>query len=143
MPRTAVQLIAALALAASAAAAQAQSLVGTWSTTINWNTPGGIMITSSFTADGRVQSTTQNHQGQSYMLSGVYQLANGVLQYKWLDYAPKQICTAYCTPAPIPTPLNVVNSQTIQFMNPNQFVATTQGASAIYVRTNAAGFPSQ
>ena len=47
------------------------SLVGTWSATVNWNLPSGLLITTSFTANGRVQSTTQNRQGQSFMLSGV------------------------------------------------------------------------
>ena len=143
MTRVLASLILGLAMAAAATAAGAQSLVGTWSATINWNTPGGVIITVSFTPNGVVQSTTQNHDGQSYMLSGVYQFQNGVLQYKWNDYAPKQICTAYCTPAPVPAPLNVVNSENIQFMNANQFVATAQGVSIVYVRTNAAGFPTQ
>ncbi len=143
MVRTLVSMFVGIALALTAAAAQAQSLVGTWSTTISWDTPGGLMITSSFTADGRLQSTTQNRQGQAFMLSGVYQFQNGVLQYKWLDYAPKQICLAYCQPIGTPAPLGVVNSENIQFLNPNQFVSTTPNGSATYVRTNAAGVPGQ
>jgi hypothetical protein len=141
--RTVASLAAAFSIALTATAAQAQSLVGTWSTTIDWNEPSGIMITSSFTADGHLQATTQNHMGQSYMLAGIYQLSGGVLQFKWTDYAPKQICAGYCTPAPPPAPLGVVNSESIRFLNPNQFVATAQGGSAVYVRTSAAGFPGQ
>ncbi|MFZ0340167.1 MAG: hypothetical protein WAL45_19205 [Terracidiphilus sp.] len=51
-------------------AQSSQALVGTWSATVNWNLPGGIMITTSFTANGRIQSTTQNRMGMSYMLTG-------------------------------------------------------------------------
>src|SRR5580700_2878697 len=47
-----------------------QALVGTWSATVNWNLPGGIMITTSFTSNGRIQSTTQNRMGMSFMLTG-------------------------------------------------------------------------
>jgi hypothetical protein len=83
-----------LALTFAAATGQAQPLVGTWSTTVNWNLPSGIMITSSFTPDGHLQSTTQNRMGQSFMLSGSYQFdtGQGVLRYQWQDYAPKQAC---------------------------------------------------
>jgi hypothetical protein len=143
MVRTLVSLAAGAALALTAVAAQAQSLVGTWSTTINWNTPAGVMITASFTPDGRVTTLTQNHQGQAYQLIGVYQFQGNTLQYKFTDYNPKQICGAYCQPAPAPAPLNVVYTETIQFQNANQFVGTQNGASALYVRTNNSGFPTQ
>ena len=120
------------------------SLVGTWSATVNWNLPSGLMITTSFTADGRIQSTTQNHQGMSFMLSGVYQFnaAQGTLSYKWQDFSPKQICIGgNCTPAPPPVPMGVVTTNSIRFLSPTQFVATSNGASTTYIRTNGAGFP--
>jgi hypothetical protein len=122
-----------------------QALVGTWSATVNWNLPGGIMITTSFTADGRIQSTTQNRMGMSFMLTGVYQFnaAQGTLSYTWQDYSPKQICAGgNCTPAPAPAPMGVATTNSIRFLNPNQFVATSNGAATTYVRTNGAGFPT-
>ena len=126
-------------------AQSSQALVGTWSATVNWNLPGGIMITTSLTANGRIQSTTQNRMGMSFMLTGVYQFnpAQGTLSYKWQDFSPKQICVGgNCTPAPPPAPMGVVTTSSIRFLNPNQFVATSNDGSMTYVRTNGAGFPT-
>lgn len=122
-----------------------QALVGTWSARVNWNLPGGIMITTSFTANGRIQSTTQNRMGMSFMLTGVYQFnpAQGTLSYTWKDYSPKQICVGgNCTPAPAPAPMGVATASSIRFLNPNEFVSTTNDGSTTFVRTNAAGFPT-
>ena len=122
-----------------------QALVGTRSATANWNLPGGIMITTSFTADGRIQSTTQNRMGMSFMLTGVYQFnaAQGTLSCTWKDYSPKQICVGgNCTPAPPPAPMGVATTNSIRFLSATQFVATSNGASTTYVRTNGAGFPT-
>jgi hypothetical protein len=110
MPRALPSIRAALILMFAAVTAQAQSLVGTWSATVNWNLPSGIMITSSFTSDGRLQSTTQNHMGPSFSFFGTYQFdaGQGSLLYQWQDFAPKQICTGtLCTPAPAPAPMGV------------------------------------
>lgn len=126
-------------------AQSSQALVGTWSARINWNLPGGIIITTSFTSNGRIQSTTQNRMGMSFMLSGVYQFnpAQGTLSYTWQDYSPKQICVGgNCTPAPAPAPMGVETSSSIRFLNPNEFVSTTKDGSTTFVRTNAAGFPT-
>jgi hypothetical protein len=144
MARITLSLCGALALAFAAASAQAQSLVGTWSATVNWNLPGGIMITSSFTPDGRLQSTTQNRMGQSFILSGTYQFdsGQGILRYQWQDYAPKQTCVgSYCTPAPAPAPMGVMTTNSIRFLDANQFVASSADGTTTYVRTNGAGFP--
>jgi len=54
-------------------AQSSQALIGIWSATLNWNLPSGLMITTSFMANGRIQSTIQNHQGMSYTLMGTYQ----------------------------------------------------------------------
>ena len=95
MARNLLPLLCVLALASPAQLLSqptqpqaSQALVGTWSATVNWNLPSGLMITTSFTANGRIQSTTQNHQGMSFMLSGVYQFnaAQGTLSYKWQDF---------------------------------------------------------
>src|ERR1700677_4293058 len=78
-----------------------QALVGTWSTTINWNLPSGLLITTSFMPNGNIQSTVQNHMGMSYTLAGTYQFnsAQGTLSYKWSDFSPKQTCVLpACTP---------------------------------------------
>ncbi len=164
LPRLGVLALASFLLSASNAAAatpsgppaplplqaqpiQAQSsqaLVGTWSARVNWNLPGGIIITTSFTANGRVQSTTNNGE-MSFMLTGVYQFnaAQGTLSYTWPDYSPKQICVGgNCTPAPAPAPMGVTTTNSIRFLNPNEFVATSNGAATTYLRTNAAGFPT-
>jgi hypothetical protein len=122
-----------------------QSLVGTWSATYNWNLPSGLMITTSFMANGRIQSTIQNHQGMSFTLAGTYQFnsAQGALSYKWQDYSPKQTCVGgACTPAQPPAPMGVVITNSIRFLSATQFVATSNGASSTYVRTNAAGIPT-
>jgi len=122
-----------------------QALAGTWSATVNWNLPSGIMITTTFMADGRVESTTQNRMGMSFTLVGTYQFnaAQGALSYKWSDYSPKQICVGgNCTPAPVPAPMGVVNTSSIRFLSATQFVATSGGESTTYVRTNATGFPT-
>ncbi len=121
-----------------------QSLVGTWSATVNWNLPGGIMITTSFAADGRIQSTVQNHRGMSFMLTGFYQFnaAQNTLSYTWQDFSPKQTCVGgACTPAQPPAPMGVATTNSIQFLSATQFVATSNGASTTYIRSNAAGFP--
>ena len=155
MARNLLPLLCALALALPAQlpsqpmppqAQSSPSLVGTWSATVNWNLPSGLMITTSFTANGRVQSTTQNRQGMSFMLSGVYQFnaAQGTLSYKWQDFSPKQICVGgNCTPAPAPAPMGVMTTNKIRFLSPNQFVATSSDASTTYIRTNGAGFPTR
>jgi hypothetical protein len=152
MARNLLPLLCALALASPSPlpsqvkqAQSSPSLVGTWSATVNWNLPSGLMITTSFTADGRIQSTTQNHQGMSFMLSGVYQFnaAQGTLSYKWQDFSPKQICVGgNCSPAPAPAPMGVVTTNKIRFQSPTQFVATSSNASTTYIRTNGAGFPT-
>ena len=145
MRRLAILGMALLALTAPGLAA-AQSMVGTWSGTVNWDQPSGLMITSSFTQDGRVQSTTQNHQGQSFLLSGYYQFDpnQGVLRFRWADYAPKQLCSAVgCQALASPAPLGVESVSQIRFLNANQFVATLQGGSTVYVRTDAAGYPTR
>jgi hypothetical protein len=130
---------------------QAQSspaLVGNWSANVNFGTPGGLMITDSFTNNGLVQSTvTTVVRGltMSYMLSGVYQFdaAQNTLSYKWQDFSPKQICIGgNCTPAQPPAPMGVTTTNSIRFLGPNEFVATSNGASTTYVRTNGAGFPT-
>jgi hypothetical protein len=38
--------------------------------------------------------------------------------------------------------MGVETTNSIRFLNPNQFVATSNGASTTYVRTNGAGFPT-
>jgi hypothetical protein len=122
-----------------------QALVGTWSATYNWNLPSGLMITTSFTANGRIQSTIQNHQGMSFMLTGVYQFnaAQSTLIYTWKDFSPKQTCVlGACTPAQPPAPMGVATTNSIQFLSATQFVATSSGASTTYIRSNAAGFPT-
>jgi chitodextrinase len=122
-----------------------QSLVGTWSATVNWNLPSGLLITTSFTANGRIQSTVQNHQGMSFMLTGVYQFnaAQSTLSYTWQDFSPKQTCVmGACTPAQPPAPMGVATTNTIQFLSATQFVATSNGAATTYIRSNAAGFPT-
>jgi hypothetical protein len=123
---------------------QSQALVGTWSTTVNWNLPAGLMIVTSFTADGRITSTTQNHQGQAFLLTGVYQYdaAQNALSYEWRDYGPKQTCIGgMCTPGQPPAPLGVVTTSTIQMLGANQFVASSPAGNTTYIRTNAAGIP--
>ena len=122
-----------------------QALVGTWSATVNWNLPSGLLITTSFMSNGTIQSTTQNHMGMSFTLMGTYQFnaAQGTLSYKWSDYLPKQTCVGgFCTPAQPPAPMGVVVTNSIRFLSTTQFVATSNDASTTYVRTNAAGFPT-
>jgi len=122
-----------------------QALVGTWSATVNWNLPSGLLITTSFMPNGSIQSTTQNHMGMSFTLVGTYQFnaAQSTLSYKWSDYAPKQTCVGgFCTPAPVPAPMGVVTTNSIRFLSATQFVATSSDGSTTYVRTNTAGFPT-
>ncbi len=126
-------------------AQSSQALVGTWSATVNWNLPSGLLITTSFMSNGSIQSTTQNHMGMSFTLMGVYQFnsAQSTLSYKWQDFSPKQTCVGgFCTPAPPPAPMGVVTTNSIRFLSATQFVATSNGASTTYVRTNGAGFPT-
>ena len=122
-----------------------QALVGTWSTTVNWRLPSGLMITTTFMSNGRIQSTIQNHQGMSFTLAGVYQFnaEQGALSYEWRDFSPKQTCIdGACTPAQPPAPMGVATTNSIRFPSATQFVATSNGASTTYVRTNATGFPT-
>jgi len=83
--------------------------------------------------------------GMSFTLAGVYQFnaAEGALSYEWQDFSPKQSCVeGACTPAQPPAPMGVVTTNSIRFLSPTQFVATSNGASTTYIRTNAAGFPT-
>jgi hypothetical protein len=121
------------------------ALVGTWSATVNWNLPSGLMIITTFMPNGNIQSTIQNHYGMSFTLAGVYQFnaAQSTLSYKWSDFSPKQTCVGgACTPAQPPAPMGVVVTNSIRFLSTTQFVATSNGASTTYVRTNATGFPT-
>jgi hypothetical protein len=75
---------------------------------------------------------------------GTYQFnaAQSTLSYKWSDFLPKQTCVGgYCTPAQPPAPMGVVVTNSIRFLSTTQFVATSNGASTTYVRTNATGTP--
>jgi hypothetical protein len=123
-----------------------QALVGIWSTTINWNLPSGLLITTTFMANGQIQSTIQNHMGMSYTLLGTYQFnaAQGTLSYKWSDFSPKQTCVlGACTPAQPPATMGVVINNSIRFLSSTQFIASSAGgASNTYVRTDAAGTPT-
>jgi|GEM_PF-2583469 len=121
-----------------------QALVGTWSATVNWNLPSGLMIITTFMPNGNIQSTIQNHQGMSFTLAGVYQFnsAQGTLSFKWSDFSPKQTCVlGACTPAQPPAPMGVVTTSSIRFLSTTQFVATSNGGSTTYIRTNATGTP--
>jgi chitodextrinase len=154
MARNLFSLLCALALASPAnltsqvqqpQAQSSQALVGTWSATVNWNLPSGLMIVTSFTSNGRIQSTIQNHQGMSFTLAGVYQFnaAQSTLSYKWQDFSPKQTCIGgACTPSQPPAPMGVLTTNKIRFLSPAQFVATSSGASTTYIRTNGAGIPT-
>ncbi len=130
----------------SSPAPSSQALVGTWSATVNWNLPSGLMITTTFMPNGNIQSTTQNHMGMSFTLMGTYQFnsAQGTLSYKWSDFSPKQTCVlGACTPAQPPAAMGVVINNSIRFLSSTQFIASsTGGASNTYVRTNAAGMPT-
>ena len=123
-----------------------QTLVGTWSTTINWNLPSGLMVTTTFTSNGQIQSTIQNKMGMSYALAGTYQFnaAQSTLSYEWKDFSPKQTCVlGACTPAQAPAAMGVVINNSIRFLSSTQFIASSSGgASNTYVRTNAAGVPT-
>jgi hypothetical protein len=122
-----------------------QTLVGTWSATVNWNLPSGLMIITTFMSNGQIQSTIQNHEGMSFTLAGVYQFnaAQSTLSYKWQEFSPKQTCIGgACKPAQPPAPMGVLTTSSIRFMSSTQFVATSNGASTTYVRTNAAGVPT-
>ncbi len=156
MNRNLLPLLGALALAFCGPSAQllsqpqqpqaqsSQALVGTWSTTVNWRLPSGLMIITTFMPDGRIQSTIQNHQGMSFTLAGVYQFnaEQGALSYKWEDFSPKQTCIdGACTPAQPPAQMGVAIASSIRFLGTTQFVATSNGASTTYVRTNAVGTP--
>lgn len=128
--------------------AQQSALVGNWSANVSFGSPGGLLITNSFTADGRIQSavsTVVRGLTISYMLTGVYQFnaATGTLSYTWKDFSPKQTCIGgACTPSQPPAVMGVVNTNTIRFLSSTQFVATSNGASTTYIRTNTAGFPT-
>jgi hypothetical protein len=144
-PRAAVAAPLGAPLQLPTQSQSSQALVGTWSATVNWNLPSGLLITTTFMSNGRVQSTTQNRMGMSFMLTGVYQFnpAQGTLSYKWQDYSPKQICVGgNCTPAPAPAPMGVTTTNSIRFLSPAQFVATSTDGSTTYIRTNGAGFPT-
>ena len=128
--------------------AQSSALVGNWSANLRFGTPGGLLITDSFTAAGVVQSTvTSVVRGLtiSYMLTGVYQFnaASGTLSYEWKDFSPKQTCVGgNCTPLQPPAQMGVMNTSSIKFLSASQFVATANGTATTFVRTNAAGYPA-
>ena len=127
--------------------AQSSALVGNWSANERFGQPGGLLITSSFTAGGVFQQTvTSIVQGLtiSYMLTGVYQFntASGTLSYEWKDFSPKQTCVGgACTPAQPPAQMGVMLTCAIKFLSASQLVATENGTSVTFVRTNNSGAP--
>jgi hypothetical protein len=157
MARNLIPLLAALALIPcppaelpaqtqpfQAPSSSSQTLVGTWSATVNWNLPSGLLITTTFMPNGNIQSTIQNHQGMSFTLMGTYQFnsAQSTLSFKWSDFSPKQTCVGgYCTPSQPPAQMGVVVTSSIRFLSSTQFVATSNGGSTTYIRTNATGTP--
>ncbi len=131
--------------APSSPAQSSQALVGAWSTTIDWNLPSGLLITTTFMPNGNIQSTIQNKMGMSYTLAGTYQFnaAQSTLSYEWKDFSPKQTCVlGACTPAQAPAVMGVVINNSIRFLSSTEFIASSSGGAAnTYIRTNATGTP--
>jgi hypothetical protein len=109
--------------------AEPNPLIGAWTSTINWDSPSGAYLTLQILGDGHLRETYRNHQGMGYTLFGEYKFdpARGILQLRWNDYEPKQVCAAVgvrnCSPLPPPQVLGVEIDTQIQFQNQNFFAA--------------------
>jgi hypothetical protein len=132
-------VIAVSLFLSGAACAQPEPIIGRWGATVDWNTAGGIYIILQIAPDGRLYERTQNHQGMAYDLAGVYQFdrATSVLQHRWTDYGPKQICSPVgCTQLPQPQPMGVDTTVTLRFLNRNSFIGITPDGQITWVRMN-------
>jgi hypothetical protein len=130
---------AVLALLYVAPAPASSPLVGSWSTTIDWeNRKAGLYIILAITADGRIRERVSNHAGMAYALAGTYRMdaAGQTMRFTWTDYSPKAICVGgNCTRMGPPEPLGVAHTSRIRFGNPNFFIGTTDdGTSTKWIR---------
>ena len=115
------------------------SLVGNWSSTIDWeNRKAGLYVTLAITADGRLRERVMNHMGMAYDLIGTYRMdaAGHTMRFVWTDYSPKRICVGgNCTPIGSPQPLHIAHTSRIQSRNANFFIGTAEdGTSAKWIR---------
>ena len=129
-----------LALLFVAPAAAGSSLVGNWSSTLDWeNRQAGLYSVLTIAGNGHVRVHVMNHIGMAYDLFGTYRMdATGrTMHFVWTDYSPRRICVGgNCTPMGPPQPLGVAHTSRIQFQNPNFFIGTTEdGTSTKWIRT--------
>jgi hypothetical protein len=128
-----------LALLFAAPAAASSSLIGNWSSTLNWeNQQSGLYSVLTIAGNGQVRVHVMNHMGMAYDLLGSYRMdaAGRTMRFTWTDYSPKRICVGgNCTPMGPPQRLGVAHTSRIQFQNPNSFIGTTEdGASTNWIR---------
>jgi len=132
-------LVLILTLLCMAPAGARTPIIGTWSTTVDWdNRQAGLAITLSIGTGGRIRERVMNHDGMSYDLMGRYRMdaAGATMHFTWVDYSPKQICVGgNCTPMGPPQPLGLPHTSHIRFRGPNFFIGTTEdGVSLPWVK---------
>ena len=121
-------------LACASGEAQQPSLIGTWQTTINWDSLSGLLITLVVGAGGQLNERVDNHQGQAYLLAGSYTFdpQSGDFRYTWTDYQPKQLCsiTNICQPMPVPpVQFNMPIDGHVAFGSANFFTGTSSAGT--------------
>jgi hypothetical protein len=116
---------ALLALAALPAGARQSPIVGLWSMTVHDQYGVAFAVVwDEFTAAGRLhvklvtRAGTEDYYGVYRMLRG-----NTVIQSRFDDYSPKQICTAYCSPVSPVFPIGKTKLDHVRFV----------GTSAMYI----------
>ena len=120
-------------------AASANTLVGTWSSTVDWeNRQAGLYSVLAIGTGGHLHVRVTNHVGMAYDLFGTYRMdaAGRTMRFMWTDYSPKRICVGgNCTRIGPPQRLRVEHTSRIRFQNPNFFIGTTEdGTSTKWVR---------
>jgi hypothetical protein len=119
--KTALALLAGVALAASASA-QTPSLVGVWSHRVVSPQTGQAIavIWDQFGANGQLHSRFITARG-TIDLYGTYRVVNGgsVVRAVFTDWQPKQTCTMVCTPNPSPMPIGRPGDSPLSFDGPN------------------------
>ncbi len=129
-----------LALLCAGPASAANPIVGTWSSTLDWeNQQAGLLSVLTIAGDGHVRVHVMNHLGMAYDLFGTYRMdpAGRTMRFSWTDYAPKRICVGgNCTPMGPPQRLGVPHTSRISLRNANSFIGTTEdGTSTTWFRS--------
>jgi hypothetical protein len=120
--------VAAVACLGIAALGATSRIVGVWSMTVHDRYGEAFAVVwDEFTPDGRLHVKLVTRAGtEDYF--GVYRLIRGgtVVQSRFTDYEPKQLCTLVCSPITPVFPMNKTGVSPVRFV----------GTSTMYLGTD-------